>query len=89
MSAGDSMTAGRRADRAIGPSHQLRSANLSLGTPTARRIRLASTSGAAIARPSHRKPSGRSATYSLYDRHVVSLLDEAVDHAEHVCAWYT
>ena len=28
--------------------------------------------------------SGRSVTYSLYDNHVASLLDEAVYHAEHV-----
>ena len=30
-----------------------------------------------------RQRSGRSATYSLYDHHVASLLDEAVFHAEH------
>ncbi len=28
--------------------------------------------------------NGRSITYSLYDNHVASLLDEAVYHAEHV-----
>ncbi len=28
--------------------------------------------------------NGRSITYSLYDSHVASLLDEAVYHAEHV-----
>jgi ArsR family transcriptional regulator, nickel/cobalt-responsive transcriptional repressor len=28
--------------------------------------------------------SGRTATYSLYDHHVASLLDEAVFHAEHL-----
>src|SRR5664280_132757 len=31
-----------------------------------------------------RQRSGRSATYSLYDDHVASLLDEAVFHAEHL-----
>jgi ArsR family transcriptional regulator, nickel/cobalt-responsive transcriptional repressor len=31
-----------------------------------------------------RERSGRSATYSLYDHHVSSLLDEAVFHAEHL-----
>ena len=31
-----------------------------------------------------RQRSGRSATYSLYDHHVASLLDEAVFHAEHL-----
>ena len=31
-----------------------------------------------------RHRSGRSATYSLYDHHVASLLDEAVYHAEHL-----
>ena len=31
-----------------------------------------------------RQRSGRSATYSLYDHHVASLLDEAVYHAEHL-----
>jgi DNA-binding transcriptional ArsR family regulator len=28
--------------------------------------------------------SGRNVTYSLYDSHVASLLDEAVYHAEHL-----
>jgi hypothetical protein len=28
--------------------------------------------------------SGRNVTYSLYDNHVASLLDEAVYHAEHL-----
>ena len=31
-----------------------------------------------------RQRSGRSATYSLFDEHVASLLDEAVFHAEHL-----
>jgi DNA-binding transcriptional ArsR family regulator len=31
-----------------------------------------------------RQRSGRIATYSLYDHHVASLLDEAVFHAEHL-----
>ncbi len=31
-----------------------------------------------------RHRAGRSATYSLYDHHVASLLDEAVFHAEHL-----
>ena len=31
-----------------------------------------------------RQRSGRSVTYSLYDHHVASLLDEAVYHAEHL-----
>jgi DNA-binding transcriptional ArsR family regulator len=31
-----------------------------------------------------RQRAGRSATYSLYDHHVASLLDEAVFHAEHL-----
>ena len=31
-----------------------------------------------------RQRSGRNATYSLYDHHVASLLDEAVFHAEHL-----
>jgi DNA-binding transcriptional ArsR family regulator len=31
-----------------------------------------------------RQRSGRSTTYSLYDQHVASLLDEAVFHAEHL-----
>lgn len=29
--------------------------------------------------------SGRHISYSLYDERVVSLLDEAVYHAEHLC----
>jgi ArsR family transcriptional regulator, nickel/cobalt-responsive transcriptional repressor len=32
----------------------------------------------------NRQRSGRSTTYSLYDHHVASLLDEAVFHAEHL-----
>jgi ArsR family transcriptional regulator, nickel/cobalt-responsive transcriptional repressor len=31
-----------------------------------------------------RQRSGRNTTYSLYDHHVASLLDEAVFHAEHL-----
>ncbi len=31
-----------------------------------------------------RQRSGRNVTYSLYDHHVASLLDEAVFHAEHL-----
>ena len=31
-----------------------------------------------------RHRAGRSSTYSLYDHHVASLLDEAVYHAEHL-----
>jgi DNA-binding transcriptional ArsR family regulator len=31
-----------------------------------------------------RQRSGRRVTYSLYDHHVASLLDEAVFHAEHL-----
>ena len=32
----------------------------------------------------NRQRTGRNATYSLYDHHVASLLDEAVFHAEHL-----
>ena len=42
-------------------------------------LRLLRTMGMVV---KHR--TGRNITYSLYDNHVVSLLDEAVYHAEHL-----